>query len=154
MLIRLHGCAGWSTPLLLAYGINRFSHDVADMVSKASIEGGSSYPLICVLYPYSPSLRWWWHYTSFLPWISACYWQIRQISIHFLIAQEPSTLQKIIRNSSVDGFRQPLLVYKSCNYRLDNSAYDNSVRINISQVNWPFKKLATFKVAQSTKRYP
>ena len=28
MLIRQHGCASWSAPLLLAYCINRFSHDV------------------------------------------------------------------------------------------------------------------------------
>ena len=28
VLIRLHGCAGWSAPLLFAYGINRFSHDM------------------------------------------------------------------------------------------------------------------------------
>ena len=28
-LIRLRRCAGWSAPLLFAYGINRFSHDVA-----------------------------------------------------------------------------------------------------------------------------
>ena len=28
-LIRLRGCAGWSAPLLFAYGIKRFSHDVA-----------------------------------------------------------------------------------------------------------------------------
>ena len=28
-VIRLHGCAGWSAPLLFAYGKNRFSHDVA-----------------------------------------------------------------------------------------------------------------------------
>ena len=32
-LIRLHGCAGWSAPLLSAYGIIRFSHDVAYMRS-------------------------------------------------------------------------------------------------------------------------
>ena len=31
MLIRLQGCAGWSAPLLFAYGINRFSHDVAQI---------------------------------------------------------------------------------------------------------------------------
>ena len=31
-LIRLRGCAGWSAPLLFAYGINRFSHDVAHLV--------------------------------------------------------------------------------------------------------------------------
>ena len=30
-LIRLRGCASWSAPLLFAYGINRFSHDVAQM---------------------------------------------------------------------------------------------------------------------------
>ena len=29
MLIRLHGCAGWSAPLLFTYGKNRFSHDTA-----------------------------------------------------------------------------------------------------------------------------
>ena len=28
VLIRLRGCAGWSAPLLFAYGINRFFHDV------------------------------------------------------------------------------------------------------------------------------
>ena len=27
-LVRLRGCAGWSAPLLFAYSINRFSHDV------------------------------------------------------------------------------------------------------------------------------
>ena len=31
-LIRLRGCAGWSVPFLLAYGINRFSHDVAHII--------------------------------------------------------------------------------------------------------------------------
>ena len=30
-LIRLRRCAGWSAPLLYAYGINRFSHDVAQL---------------------------------------------------------------------------------------------------------------------------
>ena len=29
VLIRLHECAGWSAPLLFAYGKSRFSHDVA-----------------------------------------------------------------------------------------------------------------------------
>ena len=33
VLIRLRRCAGWSAPLLFAYGINRFSHDVAEMSS-------------------------------------------------------------------------------------------------------------------------
>ena len=37
VLIRLRGCAGWSAPLLFAYGINRFSHDVA--LIWANIEG-------------------------------------------------------------------------------------------------------------------
>ena len=31
MLIRLRGCAGWCAPLLFANGINRFSHDVAQL---------------------------------------------------------------------------------------------------------------------------
>ena len=31
VLIRLRRCAGWSAPLLLAYSINRFSHDVVHM---------------------------------------------------------------------------------------------------------------------------
>ena len=31
VLIRLRNCAGCSAPLLFAYGINRFSHDVAQM---------------------------------------------------------------------------------------------------------------------------
>ena len=34
MLIRLHGCAGWSASLLFAYGKNRFSHDVAHIICK------------------------------------------------------------------------------------------------------------------------
>ena len=32
VLIRLRWCAGWSAPLLFAYGINKFSHDVAHIV--------------------------------------------------------------------------------------------------------------------------
>ena len=32
VLIRLHECAGGSAPLLFAYGINRFSHDVAQIM--------------------------------------------------------------------------------------------------------------------------
>ena len=31
VLIRLRGCAGWSAPLLFAYGISRFFHDVAEL---------------------------------------------------------------------------------------------------------------------------
>ena len=31
VLIRLHGCACWSSPLLFAYGIHRFSRDVAQI---------------------------------------------------------------------------------------------------------------------------
>ena len=31
MLIRLRRCAGWSAPLLFTYGINRFSHDMAQV---------------------------------------------------------------------------------------------------------------------------
>ena len=33
-LFRLRGCAGWSAPLLFAYGINRFSHDVTQIVLR------------------------------------------------------------------------------------------------------------------------
>ena len=36
MLIRLRGCAGWSAPLLFAYGINRFCHDAAHFISILS----------------------------------------------------------------------------------------------------------------------
>ena len=32
MLIKLRRCAGWSAHLLFAYGINRFSHDVAQII--------------------------------------------------------------------------------------------------------------------------
>ena len=32
VLVRLCGCAGWSGPWLLAFGIKRFSHDVAHML--------------------------------------------------------------------------------------------------------------------------
>ena len=32
VLIRRHGCAGWSAPLLFAYGKNRFSHDEAHII--------------------------------------------------------------------------------------------------------------------------
>ena len=34
-LIRLRGCAGWSAPLLFAYGKNRFSHDVAHIMRNS-----------------------------------------------------------------------------------------------------------------------
>ena len=33
-LIRLRGCADWSAPLLFAYGLNRFSRDVTQLVDK------------------------------------------------------------------------------------------------------------------------
>ena len=51
-LIRLHGCAGWSAPLWFAYGINRFSHDVAHFIvhvrkfSKYSGRAGWSAPFL------------------------------------------------------------------------------------------------------------
>ena len=55
----------------------------------------------------SPSLWRWWHYDSFLSWIPACYWQIRQISMRFWLSGNPacSSCGKI-----VDGFRPRLLV--------------------------------------------
>ena len=36
VLIRLFGCAGWSAPLLFAYGINRFSHDMVHITYHLS----------------------------------------------------------------------------------------------------------------------
>ena len=39
-LIRQRGCAGWSAPLLFAYGKSRFSHDVAEMVVRSSQDNG------------------------------------------------------------------------------------------------------------------
>ena len=38
VLIRLRGCTGWSTPLVFAYGINRFSHDVAHIAKMMQTE--------------------------------------------------------------------------------------------------------------------
>ena len=41
VMIRLQGCAGWSVPFLFANGINRFSHDVAqlsDLMSKHDLD--------------------------------------------------------------------------------------------------------------------
>ena len=32
VLIRLHECAGWSAPLVFAYGINRFSQNMAHII--------------------------------------------------------------------------------------------------------------------------
>ena len=37
MLIRLRGCAGWSAPLLFAYGWNRFSHDVVELFLQTTV---------------------------------------------------------------------------------------------------------------------
>ena len=42
--IKLHGCAGWSAPLLFAYSINRVSHDLAQIRSlkNSLLQVGSS----------------------------------------------------------------------------------------------------------------
>ena len=37
-LIRQHGCAGWSAPLLFAYGINRFSPDEAQLIIERLVD--------------------------------------------------------------------------------------------------------------------
>ena len=37
VLIRLHGCAGWSVPLLFAYDIDTFSHDLAQFINQIEI---------------------------------------------------------------------------------------------------------------------
>ena len=38
VLIRLRSCAGWSLPLLFAYSINRFSHDMAQIMVDSKVE--------------------------------------------------------------------------------------------------------------------
>ena len=50
VLIRLHGCAGRSAPLLFAYGINRFSHDMAHISAGKSTQ----VPEVRVGYTYYP----------------------------------------------------------------------------------------------------
>ena len=40
-------CAGWSAPLLVTYGINRFSHDVARMISL--YYRGKGWPILFIL---------------------------------------------------------------------------------------------------------
>ena len=37
-LIRLHGCAGLSAPLLFVYGIKRFSHDVSHILCVRTVK--------------------------------------------------------------------------------------------------------------------
>ena len=55
MLIRLRRCAGWFASLLFAYGINRFSHDVAPTrletctIVCVQRSGGSSKTTTCCL---------------------------------------------------------------------------------------------------------
>ena len=46
-LIRLRGCAGWSVSMLFAYGKNRFSHDVAQLISSS---------LFLIKYPFINSI--------------------------------------------------------------------------------------------------
>ena len=69
-LIRLHGCAGWSAPLLFTYSINRFSHYMAHMhlaslfgdlgtqcrprlYATERARGPSSRPTVAVLCPWA-----------------------------------------------------------------------------------------------------
>ena len=49
-MIRLRGCQGWSAPLLFAYGINRFSHDVAQIIWKTPIFSSSQHFLSIHMY--------------------------------------------------------------------------------------------------------
>ena len=44
-LIRLRGCTGWSAPLLFAYVINRFPHDVAHILSDTLLHGSQFFSL-------------------------------------------------------------------------------------------------------------
>ena len=57
MLIRLRGCAGWSASLFFAYGINRFSHDVAQMIHIMTLNRNLLLLYNCCLHVCKP-LRW------------------------------------------------------------------------------------------------
>ena len=51
VLIRLCGCAGWSAPLLFAYGINRFSQDMAQIILRIGITSYTYLFQSCLLQP-------------------------------------------------------------------------------------------------------
>ena len=117
---------------------------------------GAATTMECVQLYKSPSNRRWWHYASFRPWISACYWQIRQIPIRFWLSGNPALSRKSFGTSQLIVFRQSHLVYiiyrvitgwktrswtvRPCNTVLKDSPYSD--RTNVSQANAPFKKLA------------
>ena len=55
VLIRLRECADWSAPLLFAYGINRFSHDVAHILITPNWLVGEIvlYSILCLNVPFN-----------------------------------------------------------------------------------------------------
>ena len=55
VLIRLRECAGWSVPLLFAYGINRFFHDVAHILITPNWSIGEIvlYSILCLNVPFN-----------------------------------------------------------------------------------------------------
>ena len=53
-VIRLRGCAGWSEPLLFAYGKNSFSHDVAHIRAYIAEVITLSWSLLCLRPEYEP----------------------------------------------------------------------------------------------------
>ena len=55
MLIRLRGCAGCSAPLLFAYGIYRFLHDVAQLTIAANTQPQQN--RVCIFISYVIFLR-------------------------------------------------------------------------------------------------
>ena len=57
-LIRLHRCVGWSASLLFAYGINRFSHDVARLTLLLSLWTTYRLQRLCkIILPWSAMLE-------------------------------------------------------------------------------------------------
>ena len=93
-LIRLRGCAGWSAPLLFAYCINRFSHDVAHMerhnakIKQANIEIWTSrLPLLNnTIHPYLLWSGWFMPYHLFTKHKPQ---QCKQTMKHFKHPQKP-----------------------------------------------------------------
>ena len=61
-LIRLRGCAGWSAPLLFAYDMNRFSHDVAHLL-YSNTRNLQFFSWICFM---MPSISRSWHLWALL----------------------------------------------------------------------------------------
>ena len=108
-LIRLHGCTGWSAPLF-AYGLNKFSHDVAHIltalflrtiISILSIMKTLLYTLVIVL----TFIQWSWikyGWIMVINYEALIWWQIWKLVMHkstlciFLIFYLTKTLGPLI----------------------------------------------------------